>query len=155
MHNADEPPSVPGETKFAKKKKIAGGYYFMFTAENTNEDSYVTEKVYHAFTAGAVPIYMGAPDINRFIPDPMSIINVADFNSTSDLAAYLLKLIEDPDEYMKHFEWKRKEFSDDFTRVLRLASRTVQCRLAMQMAGLDFEEGLRDFDMSNVFPLKA
>ena len=151
-HNKDEPDAVHGEGPRDSKLRIAGRYYFIFAPENANEYSYVTEKIYEGFETGALPIYIGAPDINKFIPDPLSIINVADFNSTSDLVAYLLKLTEDPDAYMKHFEWKQKEFPDHFKRILRLATRTVQCRVAMSMAGLDFEEDQKELD---IFPLNS
>lgn len=152
MHNMDEPLSTPNITRKEAKISIAENYYFIFTPENTNEYSYVTEKVYEGFESGALPVYLGAPDINRFIPDPSAIINVNDFDSTDELANYLLRLMNDHDAYMQHFEWKKKDFSSDFKRVLRLATRTVECRLAMHLAGLDFEEDQRHLD---VFPLRS
>lgn len=150
VHNYDEPAervvSNWGDTKFS----IAKDYYFLYTPENSEDMSYVTEKVFDGFRANAVPIYMGAPDIDRFIPHPSSIIKVSDFNSTEALANYLKELVADPQKYAKHMEWKKKEFSPEFKRVLRLASRTVQCRLAMKLEGKDFEADLQDLD---IFPV--
>lgn len=137
QHTIDEPSmNIP-----RKEKKIAIGsqYHFWFAAENSNAESYVTEKIYEAFDAGVVPVYFGAPNIERFVPDPSSII-VADRYTPKELAALLNKTASDPAEYAKYFEWKKKPFSDDFNRVLRLASRTVQCRLAMHLEGLDMEQ---------------
>lgn len=136
----------------ADKAQISSQYYFIFTSENSNEFGYVTEKVYEALNSGALPIYFGAPDIKRFVPDPSAIIDVADFASTDDLITYLNHLLEDEEAYLTHFEWKKKEFSSDFKRVLQLASRTVECRLAMHLNGTDFEEDLRDLDLFPILP---
>jgi len=137
LHTIDEP--ATGLTKHENKLEIGGDYHFWFAAENSNADSYVTEKIYQAFDAGVVPVYFGAPNIERFVPDPSSII-MADGYTPKELAALLNKTASDPTEYAKYFAWKKKPFSKDFTRLLRLASRTVQCRLAMHLEGLDMEQ---------------
>ena len=109
--------------------------------------SYATEKVYDALAMGAIPVYLGAPDIYRFIPDPSAVINAADFNSTAALAKYLIELGNDDEKYMKHFEWKKKKFSPEFDRVMRLATRTVECRMALTLSGKDYEEDLKNVDI--------
>ena len=38
--------------------------------ENSLAKDYVSEKLWHAFRAGCVPIYYGAPNIIDFLPDP-------------------------------------------------------------------------------------
>ncbi len=50
------------------KIAILRGYKFTFTFENTIAPGYLTEKIFDAMVAGSVPIYLGAPDIERFIP---------------------------------------------------------------------------------------
>lgn len=137
-HTMDEPSIALNRSNREKKLMIGREYYFWFTAENSNSDSYVTEKVYEALEAGVVPVYFGAPNIERFIPDPSAII-MADRYEPKDLADLLKRIASDPAEYATYFEWKSKPFSKDFTRVLKLASRTVQCRLAMHLEGLDME----------------
>jgi len=136
-HTMDEPKNNAG--KLDVKKRIGGEYHFWFTAENSNADSYVTEKIYDAFDAGVVPVYLGAPNVERFVPHPSSIIR-ADRYTPKELAALLNKTASDPKEYAKYFDWKKKPFTDDFNRLLRLSSRTVQCRLAMHLEGLDMEQ---------------
>lgn len=55
--------------------------YFRFhlAFENSNVQDYVTEKLFMAFHANTVPIYWGAPNVDEFLPDPHSIINLDRF----------------------------------------------------------------------------
>ena len=138
-HNKDEPASMAAASKFQKKVDIGGEYHFWFTAENSNAESYVTEKIYDALDAGVVPVYFGAPNVDRFIPHPSAVI-MADQYTPRDLAILLNETASDPSKYARYFEWKKKPFTEDFNRILRLASRTVQCRLAMHLEGLDMEQ---------------
>lgn len=140
-HTIDEPEALVANesiSKFDRKMLLGKGYFFWFTAENSNAYSYVTEKIYQAFDAGVVPVYFGAPNIERFVPDPSAII-VADRYSPKELAELLNRTANNPDEYASFFAWKTKPYSQDFMRVMGLASRTVQCRLAMHLQGLDME----------------
>lgn len=138
-HNKDEPAFDGSVSKWDRKRMIGQQYHFVFAAENSEAPSYVTEKVYDSFAAGAVPVYFGAPNIDKFIPDPSAIIAAKDY-SPKDLAVLLNRTARDPKEYAKYFEWKKRPYSKEFRRILCLASRTVQCRLAMHMEGLDMEQ---------------
>ncbi|XP_078434669.1 fucosyltransferase 13 isoform X2 [Wolffia australiana] len=53
-------------------------YKFVLAVENTATESYVTEKLFYALDAGAVPVYFGAPDVTNFVP-PDSIIDGSKF----------------------------------------------------------------------------
>lgn len=81
---------------------------FHLAFENANHVDYVTEKVFSAFAAGVVPVYMGAPNINQFIPDPKSIINVNDFKSVESLANYLKYLANNETAYNEYHEWRKR-----------------------------------------------
>jgi len=61
-------------------------------SQNGNLPTYVTDKLYRAFQAGTIPIYRGAPDIGRYIPDRDAIIRVDDFDSPRALAQYLIQV---------------------------------------------------------------
>lgn len=141
--------TISGPERYQQKLEVAGNYYFIFAAENSNEWGYVTEKIYEALETTAVPIYIGAQDVDRFMPSPNSYINVEDFESTADLAAHFLSLVDDNDKYLKYFEWKHQDFSPDFKRILQLAARTPHCRLALKLAGQDFERDMQELD---IFP---
>ncbi len=48
---------------------------------------YVTEKLYDAFVAGCVPLYLGAPNIANLLPDPDAIIDYR--QAPTSLLSYL------------------------------------------------------------------
>ena len=73
-----------------KIKKIAN-YKFAVCFENTSYPGYVTEKIIDCFTAGVIPIYLGAPDITKFVPAG-AFINMRKFNSFSSLHRYLTNI---------------------------------------------------------------
>lgn len=67
------------------KHEIMRNYKFVFAAENSRLEDYVTEKWYDAFEAGTVPIYIGAPNIadegSPYLPSLSAsvFVNVDDF----------------------------------------------------------------------------
>ncbi len=79
--------SIKREDKF---EKIAG-FKFAICFENTQYPGYVTEKIIDCFTAGVIPIYLGAPDITKFVPAG-SFIDMRHFNSFGKLHKYLTNI---------------------------------------------------------------
>lgn len=76
-----EMPSFPKEMSWEEQKwRIMAKYKFSIAFENVIQKDYVTEKLFHSFITKTVPIYMGAPNIQDFLPDPYySIINTNQF----------------------------------------------------------------------------
>ncbi|GJJ70962.1 hypothetical protein EMPS_03312 [Entomortierella parvispora] len=70
------------------KRKTLATYPFILAAENSNCVGYITEKIYDALAVGAIPVYMGAPDIANFVPEG-SYIDASSFRSHEDLVQYL------------------------------------------------------------------
>lgn len=73
---------------YADKQQTVGGFKFALCMENFEYPGYVTEKIVDAIAAGAIPVYQGAPDVVDFVP-PDVFIDLRDFDSTSDLIAFL------------------------------------------------------------------
>lgn len=65
--------------------------------------------------SGALPVYMGAPNIDEWLPGPRSIIKTSDFGSPRELAEYLQKVLADRALYDSYFEWKKNGLSANFT----------------------------------------
>jgi hypothetical protein len=76
--------------------------------ENSNDIDYVSEKVYDALEAGCIPIYYGAPNVDEFIPEAASIVNLAKYNNLQALLDELERLSRDETAYQEKLAWKKK-----------------------------------------------
>jgi len=81
------------------KQLVMSGYRFNLCYENARGfRGYVTEKIFDAFHAGCVPIYLGAPDIRERIPSE-AFVDRRNFSSDAELLDFLFQL-------KKHPEWQ-------------------------------------------------
>ena len=119
-----EGPDLGPQTKI----ETIARHKFCFAMENAIEADYVTEKIYDAFLAGTVPIYLGAPNVDEFVP-PDSYIDASAFTSARELAAYLQHLIETPQEYEAYFAWRSKPLPDNLVKRIRMLETSARCRL--------------------------
>jgi hypothetical protein len=67
-------PTSPDENYYDSAVANYDPYKFVLVAEHSRQDGYVTEKIFNALLAGAVPIYFGAPDIETYV-NPARFIN--------------------------------------------------------------------------------
>ncbi|KAK2166397.1 hypothetical protein LSH36_39g00074 [Paralvinella palmiformis] len=81
-------------------------YKFYLAFENSHCVDYVTEKAFRSLQYDLIPIVMGGANYTKYLP-PKSYIDVKDFQSPKHLAEYLIHLDNNPDDYMKYFDWKR------------------------------------------------
>ncbi len=71
------------------KKKILKDYKFSICFENSkNYHGWITEKIFHCFFSGCVPIYYGASNISDIIPKNC-YIDYKDFNNNQELINFL------------------------------------------------------------------
>ena len=86
---------VPAGTtvRYETKHQLLSNYRFTLTLENFVYPGYVTEKIFDALAAGSIPIYLGAPDIESFVPRE-AFIDLREFPSPSSLKDYLDNLSE-------------------------------------------------------------
>lgn len=115
---------VESKLEFQKKHK------FVIAFENSSTPGYTTEKIVHAFAAGAIPIYWGNPEIIKEF-NPESFVNCHDFGLTDVGEEKVIKRIvervkvlnQDDEEYKKiittpafveanYTDRKQKEFED-------------------------------------------
>ncbi|EKX52944.1 hypothetical protein GUITHDRAFT_101396 [Guillardia theta CCMP2712] len=69
--------------------ELISRYKFFIAFENSIHHDFVTERIFNAWIAGAIPIYKGAPNVDDFAPSPRSFLLLDDFDSVPALAAYL------------------------------------------------------------------
>ena len=70
------PNDVPQNDKLGALRK----YRVYLAFENSKEEGYVTEKVADGLMSGGVTIYLGAPDIDSYVPDT-AIINANNYQT--------------------------------------------------------------------------
>jgi hypothetical protein len=84
----------------SKKQEILKNYKFALCFENTEFPGYITEKIFDCILCGTIPIYLGAPDINEFIPKDV-FIDFNQFETFDELEQYLVNMpVEESNGYM-------------------------------------------------------
>lgn len=122
----------------AAKMAVLPRYKFVLAFENSAVPDYVTEKIYHAWAGGSLPVYMGAPNVAAFAPGGRgSYLDVADFPSVAALAAEMRRLDADDAAYAAYFAWKRAPVVPAFEELLARSSDVhVVCRLCIKVKEL-------------------
>ena len=111
------------------KHAVLRKYPFYLALENSDEDDYVSEKVFHALEAGVLPIYNGAPNIAEFVPSG-SVVDLKAFGGSIErLAAHLQELLDEPERYLEYFKWKHRPLPEAFQRKFAFVGTHAKCRL--------------------------
>lgn len=84
-------------------------YQFYLALENSQYTDYITEKLWNALVAGAIPVVLGPSrqSYERFLPAE-AFIHVDDFPTVRSLARYLVQLRRNPSRLRKHLAWRDK-----------------------------------------------
>lgn len=88
------------------KYETLSQYKFAVCFENIVMPGYITEKIFDCLFVGTIPIYLGAPDIEKFIRKDC-FIDMHDFGDYNTLHAYLLNL---SDKDISLFKKAAKEY---------------------------------------------
>ncbi|CEO99117.1 unnamed protein product (mitochondrion) [Plasmodiophora brassicae] len=102
-HNREFPPELNND-----KVALFSTYKFCVAMENTIAQDYVTEKLWQSLTAGCVPVYLGAPNIQDFLPVPSDQI-IIDYRALGGVQALndrLHALSASPSSYDAMLAWK-------------------------------------------------
>ncbi|MFH1521952.1 MAG: glycosyltransferase family 10 [archaeon] len=73
-------------------------YKFVICFENTFSDEYITEKLVNVMFAGAIPIYRGAPNIDKYF-NTKSFINYEDYGLYDEMIEKIIELDNDEEKY--------------------------------------------------------
>ena len=74
---------------------------FSICFEQTSSPWYVSEKIYHAFLAGTVPIYWGCPEISQYF-NPAAFVNCHDYPSFEAVVEKVREIDASPGLYEKY-----------------------------------------------------
>lgn len=107
--------------------------------ENSAIKDYVSEKVFDGILAGTVPVYFGAPTVDKLLPSPSAIVKISDFPGPRELAAYLTNVGRDKEKYESLLAWKNNPRStevDAFQEVIDSTGYkyTSLCRICEKLA---------------------
>ena len=132
LHNKDWPADIPQEDKRALLRR----YVALLAAENSIEADYVTEKVYAGLVTGAVPVYYGAPNVEKFVPSN-SVIKVP-YPLTDEgvkrVAEKIQLVFNSKEEYERLTRFKRLgKYEDKFLETFNFTRVDVKCRLCQKI----------------------
>lgn len=116
------------------KVKTLMHYKFSLAFENSNEEDYVTEKLFQSLVAGTVPIVVGAPNIQDFAPSRRSLLHIKELNDVDSVAKTMKYLAENPAAYNESLRWKFEGPSDSFKALVDMAAVHSSCRLCIFLA---------------------
>jgi len=115
--------SYKGEIK--DKLEVISKYKYCLAFENAVAPGYITEKIFDCFLAGCVPVYYGAPNIEKYIPSN-TFIDYRELGSMEKLVAYLVNIDKSTySNYLQNakyflslkdtkYHWFENGFSDQF-----------------------------------------
>ncbi len=81
-------------------------YKFVIAFENVRAPGYASEKIWTAFGADAVPIYLGDPHIAKRY-NPEAFIHARDFDNLDSLARHVMRVHEDDALYLRYLSQPR------------------------------------------------
>jgi hypothetical protein len=104
-----------GNSKSDSKQETTrvGKYLFTIAIENSLEYDYVTERLWQPLAAGSVPLYLGAPNVDDWLPcDNYScIIHLRQFQSIRDAANFIHDLVQNKERYIYYHQWRNEKNS--------------------------------------------
>jgi hypothetical protein len=103
----------------AGKLALSSEYLFTIAIENSLNHDYITEKLWHALVAGSVPIYLGAPNVEDWLPCGTScIIDLRKFKTPKDAALYVKTVAMNRTLYETYHQWRNEPVSKKFQNML-------------------------------------
>ena len=112
-------------------------FKFTLAFENSISEDYVTEKFYDALYAGSVPVYLGAPNIDRLAPADDCYVDVREFAGPRELAEHLLQLDADDEAYRRYLDWKTSPMRPELLALYEAQREDPIVRICELIAELD------------------
>jgi len=104
-----------GALKYAKKHETLNQYKFNFVVENAIVDNYLSEKILDCFVSLCVPVYIGSPIVEKYIPKEC-FIDIRNFKDNDKLIDYLENMSEDEhNKYIENILKYRDKIFDSFS----------------------------------------
>ncbi|MBI2743549.1 MAG: hypothetical protein HYX48_06500 [Chlamydiales bacterium] len=85
---------IPGHPLSQTKFEVMKQFRFCVCFENSFINGYITEKIFACFAAGCIPIYLGAPNVEKYIPKEC-LIDYRDFRDNEELYSFIKTMPEE------------------------------------------------------------
>ena len=119
----------------SNKLETIKNYKFGLCIENAKFPGYVTEKIIDCFVSGVIPIYVGAPDVELYIPKSC-FINLSDYKTIEELLKYLqvisesdaIKMISSGQDFLESKQGKQysyEGFAKFIADIVRAESKAI------------------------------
>jgi len=117
------------------KLEVLSRHRFSICIENQLLDGWITEKLLDCLRAGCIPVYLGAPDVERWIPRDC-FVDMREFDSYAQLRAHLRALTQDE---VRAYREAGREFltSERFRPFSKQAFADVFVRMLAEDAGVE------------------
>lgn len=96
-------PNYKDNGGWTKNNSIFNDYKFVIAFENQRLLGYISEKLTMPMIARAIPIYLGAPDVEKYF-NKKSFINVADFPSFESCILHVLEVDKNDKLYQSYLD---------------------------------------------------
>ena len=83
-------------------------YLFVFGFHNALDNTNIDEKLFWPYQANSLNVVMANDIAYYFAPGKNSFMDASRYASPKELAEHLLYLQENPDEYLKYFEYRKE-----------------------------------------------
>ncbi|KAL5229517.1 hypothetical protein ABZP36_028293 [Zizania latifolia] len=109
-------------------------YKFSLAFENSNEEDYVTEKFFQSLVTGAIPVVIGAPNIQEFSPGEGAILHIKELDDVPSVAKTMNHIASNHEAFNQSLRWKYDGPSDSFKALIDMAAVHSSCRLCIHVA---------------------
>lgn len=99
----------------SKKYEVLNQHKFNFIIENAIVDNFISEKILDSFLSLCIPVYLGSPKVDEWIPKEC-YIDIRDFSNTDNLIDYLVKMSDKEYQfYVNNIKKYRKSLFEEFS----------------------------------------
>ncbi|XP_026272209.1 alpha-(1,3)-fucosyltransferase 10 [Frankliniella occidentalis] len=119
LHNKDLPESMSNPMESMTSEEFlhfTAQYKFTIAFENAVCEDYITEKLWRPLTVGSVPIYLGSPSVQDWLPSQNSAVLAINFSSPKELASHISVLNSNDEEYLSLLSHKESVISNIYQK---------------------------------------
>lgn len=101
------------------KLTLIKDYLFTIAIENSLAHDYISEKLWHPLVTGSIPIYLGATNIDDWLPCQTDcIIDLRKFSNAKEAALFIKTVAQNETLYQSYHLWRKEPLKKDFQNMI-------------------------------------